>query len=225
MEFKYPDLRILLFAKEPVPGKVKTRLHDAIGVDGAYQLHCAMLRYQVNTVLTSRLAPLELWVSGNPNNPVLISLALQDCTFQQSGDDLGQRMQSAVADAGSRSRGVLLLGTDCPSVNHEYLESALRSLQEGNPLVIGPAEDGGYVLMGIGGNWPALFEDIPWGTDKVLDLTLEQARRLDLAVTLLPRRWDVDRPEDLDRLVRLDPPLDIDVRAFVRKQTAFSGAD
>jgi rSAM/selenodomain-associated transferase 1 len=225
MEFKYPDLRILLFAREPVPGKVKTRLHQAIGMDAAYELHCAMLRYQVNTILTSRLAPMELWVSGNPDNPELNSLGLTDCTFQQSGSDLGQRMQSAVLDARSRARAVLLVGTDCPSVNREYLESALQGLQAGKPLIIGPAEDGGYVLMGIGGNWPALFEGIPWGTDKVLDLTLQRARQLDLQVEQLPGRWDVDRPEDLERLLSLDPPLDIDVEALVGKQRVNSDVD
>ena len=211
MEFKYPDLRILLFAKEPVYGQVKTRLHDTLGVAKAYDLHCAMLRYQVDSILGSHLAPLELWISGSTDNPVLAALPVDNCTYQQTGSDLGQRMQSAAVAAGSRSRGVVLVGTDCPSVDRDYLDSALAFLSAGKQLVIGPAEDGGYVLLGLSESWPALFEGIPWGTDQVLPLTLERANRLGLNVEVLPSRWDVDRPEDLARLASLQPPLDFDI--------------
>ncbi|MBT8147396.1 MAG: TIGR04282 family arsenosugar biosynthesis glycosyltransferase [Gammaproteobacteria bacterium] len=210
MLFKYPDLRVLLFAKEPVYGQVKTRLHDAIGVKKAYDLHCSMLRYQVNNILDSGLAPMELWVSGNLGNPVLKSLPMDGHVYQQVGRDLGRRMQSAVVAAKSRSDAVVLVGTDCPSVDREYLESALELLSAGRQLVIGPAEDGGYVLLGIRENLPRLFEDIPWGTDKVLPLTLERANQLKLDIELLPSRWDVDRPEDLARLATLNPPLGLD---------------
>ena len=211
MEFKYPDLRILLFAREPVCGEVKTRLHDAIGVAKAYDLHCAMLRYQVDNILAANLAPLELWVSGNTENPVLAALPLNDCIYQQVGSDLGERMQFAVVTARSRSRAAVLVGTDCPSVDRDYLEAALECLSSGKQLVIGPAEDGGYVLLGVSENWPLLFEDMPWGTDNVLPLTLERAGGLGLDLELLPSRWDVDRPEDLGRLASLDPPMDFDV--------------
>ena len=211
MEFKFPDLRILLFAKEPVYGQVKTRLHGTLGVAKAYALHCALLRYQVDTILASGLAPLELWVSGDLTNPELTSLPVNNSIYQQDGRDLGQRMQSAVVSARSRSQAVVLVGTDCPSVDRDYLEMALHFLSTGKPLVIGPAEDGGYVLLGVRENWPALFEGIPWGTDQVFSLTLERARQLDIDYQLLPNRWDVDRAEDLARLASLDPPLDFDI--------------
>jgi len=211
MEFKFPDLRILLFAKEPVHGQVKTRLHGSLGVTKAYELHCAMLRYQVSALLASGLAPVELWVSGDITNPELISLPLQGSIYQQVGSNLGQRMQAAVVSARMRSRAVVLVGTDCPSVDRDYLEMALNFLSAGNQLVIGPAEDGGYVLLGVSESWPTLFEGIPWGTDQVLSMTLERAGQLGLDYQLLASRWDVDRPEDLSRLASLDPPLDFDI--------------
>jgi len=207
MQFKHPDLRILLFAKEPVYGQVKTRLHGTLGVAGAYDLHCAMLRYQVENFLASSLAPMELWVSGELTNSVLTGLPLRNKLYQQVGSDLGQRMQFAVEAARTRSRAVVLVGTDCPSVDREYLGLALELLCNGKQLVIGPAEDGGYVLLGVSEGWPSLFEGIPWGTDQVLSLTLDRAKQLGLDYELLPSRWDVDRPEDLPRLASLDPPL------------------
>ena len=211
MKYKYPEFRILLFAREPVYGEVKTRLHSAIGEARAYELHCAMLRYQVDKVINSGLAPLELWVSGNPANPVLVDLSLQSPIFRQQGSDLGQRMKAAVVAARSRSDGVILLGTDCPSVDSDYLESALGLLSAGTQLIIGPAEDGGYVLLGVRECWPALFDDIAWGTSQVLSATLQKASRLGLDFKMLPKRWDVDRPEDLRRLATLDPALDFEL--------------
>ena len=210
MTFKFPDLRILLFAKEPVYGRVKTRLHNAIGKGKAFELHCRMLRYQVDNIQASRLAPLELWVNGNQDNPVLQSLALENQIYQQIGTDLGQRMQEAVTAARSRCRAAVLVGTDCPSVDRDYLACALQFLDSGCQLVIGPAEDGGYVLLGASESWPDLFSNMPWGTDRVLPLTVERAKQLGLSLELLPSRWDVDRPEDLARLASLDPPLDLD---------------
>jgi len=211
MEYRFPDMRILLFAREPVRGRVKTRLHEEIGPDAAYDLYCGMLRYQINTIRSSRLAPLELWVSGNPDNPELTSLGLEDCTFEQSGADLGERMHFAVSAAMERSRAVLLLGVDSPSIDRDYLELALTSLEAGRQVLIGPAEDGGYVLLGLSGVWQELFQHMPWGTDRVYAMTLERTRQLDLDVDLLPERWDVDRPEDLEKLAGLEPPLDINV--------------
>lgn len=218
MQFRYPDLRILLFTKEPVPGQVKTRLQETLGVAGAYDLHCALLRYQVEAFQASRLAPLEVWVSGDIANPELAGLPLQAGLYQQVGSDLGQRMRSAVDAARTRSRAVVLVGTDCPSVDRDYLESALKLLASGKSLVVGPADDGGYVLLGVRESWPALFEEIPWGTDRVLSLTLERAQQLGLDHQLLPGRWDVDRPEDLARLADLDPPLNFEIRTSDRRQ-------
>ncbi|MCB1670265.1 MAG: TIGR04282 family arsenosugar biosynthesis glycosyltransferase [Gammaproteobacteria bacterium] len=205
---RYPEFRILLFAREPVAGQVKTRLHGAIGPTRAYQLYCAMLRYQVDKLATSDLAPWEIWVSGNPHNAQLQALNLGVPVFCQQGGDLGARMQFAAQTALQNAEGVVLLGTDCPSVEVEYLAAALGRLRSGDQVVIGPAEDGGYVLLGLRECREELFNRMPWGTDQVMAATLKRLETQDLQVSLLPERWDVDRAEDLSRLAGLQPPLD-----------------
>ena len=208
--FKFPDTRVLLFAREPVYGQVKTRLHASIGRRRAFDLHCAMLRYQVDNIQHSGLAPLELWVDGNPENPEIASLPLQEKARRQQGEDLGQRMRMAVQSARSRAEAVVLVGTDCPSIDRGYLEYALEKLASGKQVVIGPAEDGGYVLLGVRDSWPQLFLDIPWGGDRVMTVSRQRIDQLGLDCEILPERWDVDRPEDLARLASLSPPLNFE---------------
>ena len=206
--YEFPETRILLFAKEPVYGLVKTRLNDAIGAEQAFQLYCAMLRYQVKKLRDANLAPWEVWVSGDPSNPLLTEMQLTVPLRRQQGADLGERMQGAAEAALAESDSVLLVGTDWPSVSVDYLREASRLLRAGTQVVIGPAEDGGYVLLGLKSCVRELFVGMPWGTDRVLRLTLERLQLLDLPCTTLPARWDVDRAEDLARLVELEPPLD-----------------
>ena len=86
-------------------------------------------------------------------------------------------------------------------------------------MVVGPAEDGGYVLLGLRRSIKELFVDVPWGTDRVLRLTLERLQGLDLPYTTLPDRWDVDRAEDLSRLALLDPPLDFQLDGSCRSDS------
>lgn len=208
MNFEFPDFRILLFAREPVPGRVKTRLHPVLGKRRAFALYCALLRYQVAMLENNCLAPWELWVSGNRDNPVLHGLGHDHRTFEQAGSDLGKRMRAAAATALKQSSAVVLVGTDCPSIDHAYLRDAMVRLQSGAEVVLGPAEDGGYVLLGITGSWTELFDGVPWGTGQVLEETVMRARQLQLKTSLLSTRWDVDRPEDLARLAELEPAFE-----------------
>ena len=96
----------------------------------------------------------------------------------------------------SDSSHVILIGTDCPDLSIDYVESAIRALGEGYPVVIGPAHDGGYVLLGLGVNELRIFKNIHWGSSQVLKQTLRACKRLDLAVKLLPSLRDVDYPAD-----------------------------
>jgi rSAM/selenodomain-associated transferase 1 len=102
---------------------------------------------------------------------------------------------------------VVIIGTDCPAVTERYLDQALLALESGVDVVLGPAEDGGYVLVGMQRPITAVFEDIPWGTDQVMHRTLETLKAKELTYRLLDTLWDVDRPEDLARLQSLVPPL------------------
>ena len=121
----------------------------------------------------------------------------------QAAGDLGQKMLHGFAsalDAGADQ--AVLIGSDCPAMTAEYIRQACAALRASD-LVLGPAEDGGYVLIGCKQVHAELFANIPWGSDKVLARTLEQAEQLELSVTLLATLWDVDRPEDWARFQRM----------------------
>lgn len=207
MNYKYKDCHILIFAREPVLGKVKTRLQSALGIQKTYDLHSALVTYQVTEASRNSLAPIELWVSSNPKHALFQRLNGKTTVFEQSGDDLGLRMMNAASTALKRAKSVVLIGADCPSVDSAYLEQALTHLSQGKDLVVGPAEDGGYVLIGMNQVIPDLFINIPWGTDSVMSHTMQQIKVSGLTYKLLDPRWDVDRPEDLERLSGLQPPL------------------
>lgn len=207
MKYIYPDSRILIFAREPILGKVKTRLEADLGTIRTFDLHCALITYQVKRVTHKSLAPMELWVTSNPSHKLFLHLGGRSNTFEQRGNDLGQRMLNAAESVLKRSKSVVMIGADCPSVDSDYLEQALSLLSQGTDVVIGPAEDGGYVLLGLSQVWPDLFYDIPWGTGQVMESTLQRLDASDLRYSLLDSRWDVDRPEDVARLAGLQPPL------------------
>jgi len=107
-------------------------------------------------------------------------------------------MAQALIQTLGQGQNVILLGSDCPDISASLLQDALDSLHH-HDMVIGPAHDGGYYLIGLTGVPPKLFEGIPWGTGQVLQLTVDLARRLELPVTLLVPLDDVDRPEDLEK--------------------------
>ena len=109
--------------------------------------------------------------------------------------------------ANSVSASLLIIGSDCPSIDESYLKTALEQLAGGIDVVLGPAEDGGYVLIGLNAANNRLFSDIDWGTDRVLVQTLTRARKLGLSSVCMDVLWDLDRPTDLDRLEELDTPL------------------
>ncbi len=116
---------------------------------------------------------------------------------EQDGDDLGERMLTAFLDAfRNGAERVLLMGTDCPGITAQILEKAFQELERSD-LVLGPAADGGYYLIGLKEAYPELFVNVQWGTEKVLERTLEIARVKGLSAGLVDRLQDVDRPEDL----------------------------
>jgi rSAM/selenodomain-associated transferase 1 len=102
---------------------------------------------------------------------------------------------------------VVLIGTDCPALNPAYVECAFEALQEGVEVVLGPAEDGGYVLVGMRQPVPEMFSNISWGSGAVLEETVQRLQQLGLSYRLLETLWDVDTVDDLPRLRELSPPL------------------
>lgn len=200
---------LAVFARAPELGQVKTRLIPTLGPESALALYTAMLNRTLALVKSSGLAPMSLWVSSNPSHDIFIRYCSEKEIFLQKGADLGQRMAHCVAALLARpdTDYVVLIGTDCPVLSTEYLRAALNALQDGQDCVLGPARDGGYVLIGLRQPIPALFQGIEWSTATVLDQTLDRIASLKLRVTLLEELWDVDVSSDLALLADLQPPL------------------
>ncbi len=199
---------VQVFAKAPRPGEVKTRLIPVLGADAAAELHCRLVRHTLSEVAIARVGSTEIWTT-----PPAESAFLQVCKRllsvplrMQPEGDVGQRMSVALRDALTRSRYVLLVGTDIPAIDHRDLRIALAALRDGADAVLGPAEDGGYWLIGLRRHDPTLFQDVPWSTGEVLDCTRQHLRTLGWQWHELAPRWDLDRPEDLER-VAADPRL------------------
>ena len=199
---------VQVFAKAPQPGQVKTRLIPVLGAHNAAELHCRLVRHTLGTVAIARVGCAEIWTT-----PPADSAFLQVCKrllglpiLMQPDGDIGARMSYAARDGLNRGRMVLLLGTDVPSLDPEDLRAAHRALENGADAVLGPAEDGGYWLIGLRRHDDSLFDGIPWSTPAVLERTRRRLRALGWRWHELPARWDLDRPEDLARTAA-DPRL------------------
>lgn len=193
---------IQVFAKSPVPGCVKTRLIPKIGAHGATELYCRLLRRALATVAIARIGSTELWTTEPADSPFLqlCGRLLGVPVRTQIEGDLGQRMSHALRDGLSRAGKVILLGVDIPSMTHEDLREACDALGRGSDAVVGPAEDGGYWLIGVRRHDARLFEQIAWSQPDVMQRTRERLRQLEWRWHEVATRWDVDRPEDLGRL-------------------------
>ncbi|MDO8862831.1 TIGR04282 family arsenosugar biosynthesis glycosyltransferase [Haliea sp. E1-2-M8] len=192
--------RVILqqFAKVPEPGRVKTRMLVQLSAEDACALHEELVRWTCETLHESALGTVELWVAGDAGHPLLRDCAsLGQLTLRrQSGADLGERMRLALNDGLARADRVLLVGSDCPALTGSYLQKALAALDDAD-LVLGPALDGGYVLIGARKPVDAVFVDVGWGSSRVLTETRERARAAAITVTELQPLRDIDRPEDL----------------------------
>ena len=197
---RFPDARILVFAKAPLPGEVKTRLLPELTPRQAAGLHRSLVGDTLRRLSAARLASIELWCAPHPDLPFFRAQALRFGLelFQQSNGDLGERMAQAAREGLSRCRRLVLVGTDCPALDGAYVARALTTLAR-RDAVLGPAEDGGYVLLGLKRAAPELFAEIPWGTREVARLTRERMAALGWRWAELPCLWDLDRPPDLAR--------------------------
>lgn len=195
-----PACRVVIMARAPVPGRTKRRLIPAIGAERAAALHRAMIRRAVTTALASGVGQVELWCTPGAGHEVFRTLQSETpiVLHTQTGPDLGARMHAAV---GARPGAVVVIGTDCPFLEPDDLVRAAGALRfAGADVVLAPAFDGGYVLIGMDRPRPELFAGVEWGTGRVLAQTRERARAVGLRLLELEARRDVDRPEDLEAL-------------------------
>lgn len=187
---------IQVFARRPVIGQVKTRLEASIGATAALRCYRQLLGITLETVRQNR-ASAQLWLHGSPCHAVFRPFQ-SDLEFKaQTGRHLGERMNHALSHGLRLASAVVLIGTDCPSLSSHDLDQAFEALEQGHDLVLGPATDGGYVLIGLSSRQPSLFHGVQWGTQQVLDQTLTRARRKALKVAQLPPHSDIDTATDL----------------------------
>jgi rSAM/selenodomain-associated transferase 1 len=198
-----PRTRVAVFARAPVPGAVKTRLAPLLGPEGAAALHAGLVRQALSIATMAAVGPVELWCAPDESHPFFARCAEQFrlTLHRQVGADLGERMHGAIAAGLAAGDRVVLIGSDCPTLEPADLREAARAL-ETQDAAIAPAEDGGYVLIALSKPVPGLFTGIAWGGAAVMGATRTRLADLHVRWKELPTRWDVDRPEDYARLQR-----------------------
>ena len=196
---------ILVFARAPEAGQAKTRLIPKLGPEGAARLHSRLVHLTLDTATAFHNVSVQLWCSPDPHRSFFSQCrATYDVELHaQSGVDLGERMLNAFNQALTDYDWALLIGTDCPDLNIEDFEQAEQDLNNGVDVVLGPAADGGYYLIGLKRSEPNLFQNIPWGGSEVLSCTYTRLKEAGLTFSQLPEHHDIDRPDDLTRFPRL----------------------
>lgn len=197
------SLRVAVFAKAPVAGAVKTRLAPVLGLAGAARLHSWLVRRALEAAREAAAGDVELWCAPDESHPFFAECAAAHGVRlrSQEGGDLGARMSHAFATAHGEGAAMVLVGSDCPALGAAQIDEAARALGD-HDAAIAPAEDGGYGLIALTRPCPRLFSDIAWGTATVMAETRRRLAAAAVAWRELPRTWDVDRPEDYERLRR-----------------------
>ena len=195
---------IILFTRYPRPGKCKTRLLPGYSPEEAAVIHRQLVASSDKTIsdyLTQyNSTTYHVYYTGASVKEMALWCGKQEYRKQQ-GKNLGDRMADAFSATLQNTEQCLLIGSDCPDITPELLEKGFSALQN-NDIVLGPAYDGGYYLIGLKQSLSAeqlkdLFMDIPWGSDTVLSKTLERAEKLQLQLHLLEKLHDIDTPDDL----------------------------
>ncbi|NES17420.1 MAG: glycosyltransferase [Symploca sp. SIO3E6] len=199
--------RLIVFTRYPEPGKTKTRMMPVLGAEGAARLQRQLTENtlsQVKELAASRPLSTEVHFTGGTEQLMQAWLGADWNYRLQAEGDLGQRMASAFAAsfAVGMTR-VVTIGIDCPDLKASLIEQAFEALKQ-HDLVLGPAEDGGYYLIGLQRMVGDLFVGINWGTSQVRQQTVEIAEQLDLKVAFLPLLNDIDRPEDLSGILNIE---------------------
>jgi rSAM/selenodomain-associated transferase 1 len=190
--------QLIIFTRYPELGKVKTRMIPALGGKGSQELHRKLAEYTLRklAVLTNFLS-LSICYHGGDEEKMRSWLGEHHSYCSQRGKDLGEKMQNAFTDGFAQGMtAIAIIGTDCPEIGEKLILEAFAALKT-HDLVLGPAADGGYYLIGLKQVFPELFQSIPWGTGGVLAETQKIAAQLALTTAYLPILADIDRPEDL----------------------------
>jgi rSAM/selenodomain-associated transferase 1 len=212
---------LAVMAKAPIAGEVKTRLVPPLTQEQAADLYRALLLDQLKHLQGFPTADRYLVYTPEDSAPLMKRLAPPNfhCLAQRGGD-LGERMNAAFIDLWRRGhRNVMLVGSDLPALPLTILETAFDLLAaSAGQVVLGPSRDGGYYLVGMNRPTSEIFEDMSWGDDQVLRVTLEKLSALGIKPALLPEWFDIDRVEDLNRLEVLSKPAE---RAALKRTLSY----
>lgn len=194
---------ILIFAKQPLPGRVKTRMSPPLSAEESATVYQAMLLDVLDSCRHLSDVDLIIFYDDFPGaREYFLTLKDEKHLQAQEGSNLGERLANAFAVAFGRGYDrVVAIGTDSPDLPSRYLQKAVGHLADDrDSAVFGPTEDGGYYLVGLSAPHPSLFRDIPWSTGEVLEMSLQKCREAGLHPELLPRWYDLDTAADLARL-------------------------
>lgn len=213
-----PRIGVAIMAKAPISGLAKTRLIPHLGADGAAALQRWLLQRTVAAAVIADLGPVTLWCAPDTHHPefaVCRAFGAVELRHQPEGD-LGERMHAAIAES-SATAGTLVIGTDCAVLTPGLLRQAANSLQHHDATIV-PAEDGGYVLIGMRQAGRQAFREVDWSTDRVMTQTRARLTTMNWRWSELPALWDVDRKEDFERLASIFP----DARALAPQAKALA---
>lgn len=192
------NVLLIQFAREPLPGQVKTRMLPELSPEQACELHRELVLWTSGTLARAGVGTVELAVAGSTSSPLFqhcLGLGVSAIS-RQSGRDLGERMYRSMASGLERYEKVILVGSDAPQIDSGYLQNAVEAL-ENVDVVLGPAEDGGYVLIGANRLQPDWFEQVAWSSASVYKDTVAQLEATGASWHALSVMRDIDRPEDL----------------------------
>lgn len=208
--------KLLIFAKAPIAGHAKSRMIPLLGAEGAAQLHRELTRWLFRKLAhRAENGPakkleyeVELWAASDIDHPFFKECAVEfGITLKlQQGSELGERQFLAMESALAENDHVVIIGSDVVSLTQTDIRYAFRVLEEGAELVISPAEDGGYGLIGGSKIERGIFDEIPWGGEQVYKGMINNLNQRDYNWKQLPEVWDLDRPDDVIRL-RLESEL------------------
>ncbi|WP_323751119.1 TIGR04282 family arsenosugar biosynthesis glycosyltransferase [Marinobacter sp.] len=201
-------IRIIIMAKEPQPGRAKTRLIPALGEVEAAALADRLFHRALQQALAANLGPVDLCITPDPTAPYWRELPdVENCRqFLQVNGDLGARMSAAARNGLDQGSAVLIMGTDCPDLDAERLKDMAESLQN-HDCCLCPVTDGGYALIGLRQFSDTLFSDIPWSTAHVAPITRDRLKTLGWSCYESEPLSDVDEPDDLAQLAKNYPKL------------------
>ena len=196
---------IAVFARPPVPGQVKTRLAASIGDQRALQVYRLLLEHTLRQVRASGL-PFTLFATAGSGELGELAQHYGGDVALQRGSDLGERMAAALSALHNRADAVILIGSDCPVLTAAHLQTAQRVLKHSD-VVLGPAEDGGYWLIGSARDalWSdsSVFDGVRFGGSEALAMTVHGLQRAGVSASMLPLLWDLDTEADYRRACEL----------------------